>query len=48
MSKPDEGWRSRYGGGGTEEFDPKVLEESLEAATPSNVAGPTGQDEPSA
>ena len=26
MAKPDEGWRSRYGGRGTEEFDPKVLE----------------------
>ena len=23
MAKPDQGWRSRYGGRGTEEFDPK-------------------------
>ena len=29
MSKPDQGWRTRYGGRGTEEFDPKVLEESV-------------------
>ena len=28
MAKPDEGWRSRYGGRGTEEFDPEVLEEA--------------------
>jgi NADH-quinone oxidoreductase subunit B len=26
MSKPDQGWRARYGGGGTEEFDPKQIE----------------------
>ena len=26
MAKPDQGWRSRYGGRGTEEFDPSELE----------------------
>jgi len=26
MAKPDQGWRARYGGGGTEEFDPKEIE----------------------
>jgi NADH-quinone oxidoreductase subunit B len=40
MSKPDQGWRSRYGGRGTEEFDPKVLEEATNAA---NVAGAMGR-----
>ena len=34
MSKPDEGWRSRYGGRGTEEFDPSVLEFDPQRATP--------------
>jgi NADH-quinone oxidoreductase subunit B len=37
LSKPDEGWRSRYGGNGTEEFDPKVLEESIREANAANV-----------
>jgi NADH-quinone oxidoreductase subunit B len=35
MAKPDEGWRSRYGGGGTEEFDPKEIEVDQDAV---NVA----------
>ena len=26
LAKPDEGWRTRYGGRGTEEFDPSELE----------------------
>jgi NADH:ubiquinone oxidoreductase subunit B-like Fe-S oxidoreductase len=43
LSKPDEGWRTRYGGRGTEEFDPKVLEESIQAANAANVALPTGR-----
>ena len=43
LSKPDEGWRSRYGGGGTEEFDPKVLEESIRSLNAANVALPTGR-----
>jgi NADH-quinone oxidoreductase subunit B len=43
MSKPDQGWRSRYGGRGTEEFDPKLLEESVQAANAANVALPTGR-----
>ena len=48
LSKPDEGWRSRYGGGGTEEFDPKVLEESVEAANAENIPTPLGRTTPSA
>ena len=43
LAKPDEGWRSRYGGRGTEEFDPKALEESVQAANAANVALPTGR-----
>jgi NADH-quinone oxidoreductase subunit B len=43
LAKPDEGWRSRYGGRGTEEFDPKLLEESVQAANAANVALPTGR-----
>jgi NADH-quinone oxidoreductase subunit B len=45
MDKPDQGWRSRYGGRGTEEFDPKVLEEATNAA---NVAGAMGRTTPRA
>jgi NADH-quinone oxidoreductase subunit B len=42
MAKPDQGWRSRYGGGGTEEFDPKEIEvDPEEAATAVNVASRT-------
>ena len=40
MAKPDLGWRSRYGGRGTEEFDPAELEEAAAAV---NVAAPTGR-----
>jgi NADH-quinone oxidoreductase subunit B len=40
LAKPDEGWRARYGGGGTEEFDPKVLEEAIHEV---NIAAPTGR-----
>ena len=43
LAKPDLGWRSRYGGRGTEEFDPKVLRESIEALNVANVALPTGR-----
>jgi NADH-quinone oxidoreductase subunit B len=43
MAKPEQGWRSRYGGRGTEEFDPKLLEESIHAANAANVALPTGR-----
>ncbi|RKQ91947.1 NADH-quinone oxidoreductase subunit B [Solirubrobacter pauli] len=35
MAKPDQGWRTRYGGGGTEEFDPKEIEVDQDAV---NVA----------
>ena len=41
MAKPDEGWRSRYGGRGTEEFDPKVLEVDPESRDAVNVAAAT-------
>jgi NADH-quinone oxidoreductase subunit B len=40
MAKPDQGWRSRYGGRGTEEFDPKELEDAAGAV---NLASPTGR-----
>ena len=40
MAKPDQGWRSRYGGRGTEEFDPAELEEATAAV---NVTAPTGR-----
>ena len=45
MAKPDLGWRTRYGGGGTEEFDPAELEE---AAAALNVTAPTGRTSNSA
>ncbi len=45
MAKPDQGWRTRYGGGGTEEFDPAELEE---AAAALNVTAPTGRTSNSA
>ena len=48
MAKPDEGWRSRYGGRGTEEFDPAVLEIDPQAANAENVAGALGRTGPSA
>jgi NADH-quinone oxidoreductase subunit B len=48
MAKPDLGWRSRYGGRGTEEFDPSVLEVDVQAANADNVAGATGRTGPSA
>jgi NADH-quinone oxidoreductase subunit B len=40
LSKPDQGWRTRYGGRGTEEFDPRELEEAVAAV---NVTSPTGK-----
>jgi NADH-quinone oxidoreductase subunit B len=42
MAKPDEGWRTRYGGRGTEEFDPSVLDVEG-AAHADNVAGAMGR-----
>jgi NADH-quinone oxidoreductase subunit B len=48
MDKPDQGWRARYGGRGTEEFDPELLEESVQAANADNIAGATGRTGPSA
>ena len=42
MAKPDQGWRSRYGGRGTEEFDPSC---SRRASTlnADNVPAATGR-----
>jgi hypothetical protein len=38
MHRPDQGWRSRYGGRGTEEFTPEQLD--LDAARAAiNVSG---------
>jgi NADH-quinone oxidoreductase subunit B len=48
MAKPDLGWRTRYGGRGTEEFDPAVLERDVQAANADNIAGATGRTGPSA
>ena len=48
MARPDQGWRSRYGGRGTEEFDPSVLEVDPQAANADNVAGALGRTGPSA
>jgi NADH-quinone oxidoreductase subunit B len=48
MSRPDQGWRTRYGGRGTEEFDPSVLEIDPQAANAENVAGAMGRTGPSA
>jgi NADH-quinone oxidoreductase subunit B len=43
MDKPDLGWRTRYGGRGTEEFDPRALEESIQAANSDNIPTVTGR-----
>jgi NADH-quinone oxidoreductase subunit B len=48
MAKPDLGWRTRYGGRGTEEFDESVLERDVQAANADNIAGATGRTGPSA
>jgi NADH-quinone oxidoreductase subunit B len=48
LAKPDLGWRTRYGGRGTEEFDPSVLEIDPQSANADNVAGATGRTGPSA
>ena len=45
LSDPDEGWRTRYGGRGTEEFSAETFED-LTAAGAVNVTG--GQGDPSA
>jgi NADH-quinone oxidoreductase subunit B len=45
LARPDQGWRTRYGGHGTEEFDPSVLEIDPNAV---NVAGAMGRTGPSA
>jgi NADH-quinone oxidoreductase subunit B len=43
LAKPDLGWRTRYGGRGTEEFDPSVLDVDAQAANADNVAGSLGR-----
>jgi NADH-quinone oxidoreductase subunit B len=43
MAKPDQGWRTRYGGRGTEEFAESELDAYAE-----NVAGAMGRTGPSA
>jgi NADH-quinone oxidoreductase subunit B len=48
MAKPDQGWRTRYGGRGTEEFDPSVLEIDPQSANAENVAGAMGRTGPRA
>jgi NADH-quinone oxidoreductase subunit B len=48
MAKPDQGWRSRYGGRGTEEFDPSVLEVDAQAGHAENIPSTLGRTTPSA
>ena len=48
MAKPDEGWRTRYGGRGTEEFVESELAIDPQAANAGNVAGAMGRTTPRA
>ena len=48
MAKPDEGWRTRYGGRGTEEFVESELAIDPAAAHAANVTGASGRMGPSA
>jgi len=48
MSKPDQGWRTRYGGRGTEEVVADLQREDPDAVTNINVSGGTGGGDPSA
>jgi NADH-quinone oxidoreductase subunit B len=48
MAKPDEGWRTRYGGRGTEEFVESELAVDPSAAHAANVTGASGRMGPSA
>ncbi len=48
MAKPDQGWRTRYGGRGTEEFIESELAIDPGAAHADNVAGAMGRTGPSA
>ena len=48
LSKPDEGWRTRYGGRGTEEFVESELAVDPAAAHAANVTGASGRMGPSA
>jgi NADH-quinone oxidoreductase subunit B len=43
MAKPDQGWRTRYGGRGTEEFVESELAIDPQAANAGNVAGAMGR-----
>src|SRR4051812_11507291 len=48
LAKPDEGWRSRYGGRGTEEFVESQLAIDPAAENADNVTGASGRMGPSA
>jgi NADH-quinone oxidoreductase subunit B len=48
LAKPEQGWRTRYGGRGTEEFDPELLEVDAQSANADNVPGALGRTGPSA
>jgi NADH-quinone oxidoreductase subunit B len=48
MAKPDEGWRTRYGGRGTEEFVESELAIDPASAHADNVTGASGRMGPSA
>ena len=48
MAKPDEGWRTRYGGRGTEEFVDSELAIDPSAKHAANVTGASGRMGPSA
>jgi NADH-quinone oxidoreductase subunit B len=48
MAKPDQGWRTRYGGRGTEEFVESALAGDETAQHADNVTGASGRMGPSA
>jgi NADH-quinone oxidoreductase subunit B len=48
LAKPDEGWRTRYGGRGTEEFVESELAIDATSAHADNVTGASGRMGPSA
>jgi NADH-quinone oxidoreductase subunit B len=48
LSKPDQGWRSRYGGRGTEEFVESQLAADAASQHADNVTGASGRMGPSA
>jgi NADH-quinone oxidoreductase subunit B len=48
LANPDEGWRTRYGGRGTEEVVADLTREDPNAVHAINVSGGTGGTDPSA